>query len=188
VGDRPALQIAFATGGNEASRCALSPIETAFLHDLPFPHARKIFVNFPYDEATPPFRDRPLWRASLHNASVFVGTHVPRRAMRERSRVAALIDRAERTIFLAGSCGLQRLARLHLDAARLARIGIFAYGPVATRRAACRTVLVGSTRDPLSRAFVPRPTFMVACDHLAYLTDPAVHAHCIAFVAAIARA
>ena len=59
---------------------------------------------------------------------------------------------ADRTLFLAGSSGLELLYNLDLPNADLARIHVFAYGPVARRLPACDACFVQG-RDLISRLF-----------------------------------
>jgi hypothetical protein len=166
------LQAAFLTGQSDPDRCALSPQQAAFLAALPLPDEARVALNFPYDPATGPHRETALLPASWNNFSQFLGSWSGGFAARHRPAVEALVDRAERTVLLAGSCGLELLARLDLDAARLARIHAVAYGPAALRWPGCAITVVQGRRDWISRPLTPRADAWVDCDHLGYLACP----------------
>ncbi len=180
------LQIAFLTGQSNPGNAALSPLQTAFLEALPVPTEWKVQVNFPYPDIPQTFRRTPLPIASLHNLSLYFRSRLPSFAATYRPVVLAQIDRAERTLFLAGSSGLELLTNLHLPSPALARLHVFAYGPVARRLPCCDAHFVQG-RDLISRLFfhvgVPKSQIArVDCDHLDYLRDPTVLALCTAFL------
>lgn len=180
------LQIAFLTGQSNPGNAALSPLQTSFLEALPAPTEWKVRTNFPYPDIPQTFRRTPLPIASLHNLSLYLRSRLPSFATAHRPAVLAHIERAERTLFLAGSSGLELLANLHLPAPALARLHVFAYGPVARRIPSCDARFVQG-RDSISRLFfragVPQARIArVDCDHLDYLRDPTVLALCTAFL------
>jgi hypothetical protein len=179
---RPPLQIAFLTGASNPQSAALSPVQTAFLDALPAPDAWKVRMNFPYPAATPPYRETPLLRASWSNACLYLASRRPAFTARYQPQVLARIAAAERTLFLAGSSGLELLANLQLPASALARLHVFAYGPVARRLPDCDCRLVQGHRDRISRGWFPAVETRVGCGHLDYLRDPAVLALCCAYL------
>ncbi len=183
---KPPLQIAFLTGQSNPGNAALSPLQNAFLDALPAPTEWKVRVNFPYPDIPQAFRRTPLPLASLQNLALYVRSRRPAFAAHHRPPVLAQIERAERTLFLAGSSGLELLANLDLPASVLARLHVFAYGPVARRLPNCDVALVQG-RDSISRLFfrVGVPTERVACGHLGYLRDPAVSALCVEYLQAL---
>jgi len=184
----PALQVAFMTGQSDPDRCALSPSQQAFLDALAVPEAAKIRCNFPYDAQSAPYRDVSLVKASWHNARHFVASRAPAFAERHRDAVVRVIDRAESTVLLAGSCGLELLGNLDLPPAALQRLSVFAYGAVARRRPACRAVMsVVGRRDWIARPMPGRTDLIVPCHHMNYLETPEVLAACQAFLSAVAR-
>lgn len=175
---RPPLQIAFLTGQSNPGNAALSPLQTAFLNALPVPTEWKVRVNFPYPDIPQTFRRTPLPIASLQNLALYLRSRRPAFAATYRPAVLAQIERAERTLFLAGSSGLELLTNLDLPQAALARLHVFAYGPVARRPPLCDARFVQG-RDSISRLFfrvgVPQARIArVDCDHLDYLRDPTV--------------
>jgi len=180
------LQIAFLTGQSDPRGSALSPSQEAFLDALPAPAGWKVRVNFPYPEVTPPHRPMPLLRASWNNARQFLVSRRTPFALRHRPPLLALLGKAERTLLLAGSCGLELLANLDLPARELGRLHVFAYGAVAWRRPACDLRQVRGRRDRVSRVLSRvgpgRSDAWVAGGHLDYLEDPEVLALCGAFV------
>jgi hypothetical protein len=152
---------------------------------LPIPEGAKRWRNFPYADETAPFAPVPLAIASYRNGLQYFASR--RRAFRVRRQpaVLAFLARAERTVFLAGSCGLEFLNNLELPPPVLAKIAVFAYGPVARRRPACAHLLVGSRRDAISRRYFPQPDVSVNATHLDYLTSPDVADACRVFIARV---
>lgn len=180
------LQVAFITGQSDPERCALSPLQAAFLDALPVPDAGKVRVNFPYTTTTLPHRRVALGPASWHNGRQYLGSRAPAFAERHRAGALALLSRADRTVLLAGSCGLELLANLGLPDSALRRVAVFAYGPVARRRPACEVVVVQGRRDWISRAWGPHADEVVEAGHLDYLRDAEVLAHARAFIVRVA--
>jgi hypothetical protein len=183
------LQIAFLTGQSDPRGAALSPVQEAFLDALPVPAAWKVRVNFPYPAATPRHRPVPLVRASWNNARQLLGSSGQAFGARYRPPVVALLARAERTVLLAGSCGLELLANLDLLAEDLARLHVFAYGAVARRRPACEICQVRGRRDWIARAgsrvALTAADHWVESGHLDYLVSPRVLALCGAFLTVV---
>ncbi len=189
--NRP-LQIAFLTGQSNPGNAALSPLQQAFLEALPVPAEWKVRTNFAYPDIPQSFRRTPLPTASLHNLSLYLRSRRPAFAARYRPLVLAQIDRAERTLFLAGSSGLELLANLQLPPSALARLHVFAYGPVARRLASCEVRIVQG-RDLISRLYfrvgIPKARIArVQCGHLDYLRDTEVRALCVAYLQEIQAA
>jgi hypothetical protein len=171
------LQIAFLTGQGDPPSAALNPIQKAFLDALPVPEACKVRVDFPYPEASPPHRPIPLPLASWNVSRQLLASRRAPFAARHRPPVQALLGRADRTLFLAGSCGLELLANLELPSTDRARIHVFAYGPVVRRLPDCEVRAVRGRRDWISRLGsrgVFRAPLQVEGAHLDYLRDPAV--------------
>ena len=183
---RPPLQVAFLTGQSDPDRCALSAVQQRFLDALPVPDAAKVRVNFPYELSTPPWRDVSLVMASWHNSWQYLRSRFPSFAEAHRANVERLIERADTTVFLAGSCGLELLANLHVAPILLSRVRVFAYGPVARRVPACEVTSVRGRRDWIARRGLTAIEHIVDCGHLDYLECADVHARCAAFVAQVA--
>lgn len=166
------LQVLHLTGQSDPRSCALSPVQHAFLDDLPLPEEAKVRLNFPYDDALAPYRAVPLWLGSLRHVVLFWRVRLRRGAWvaRHRPLVEAQLRRAERSLVLAGSIGLDLLGRLDLPRELLDRLTVVAYGAVATRPPACRTIRVASRRDHLARWWPHDVT--VDAGHLDYLATP----------------
>lgn len=179
------LQIAFLTGQSDRGRCALSPVQQRFLDALPVPSSAKVPWNFPYDAATLEYRDVSLPVAAWNNTRQFVAARSPAFAAAHRPSVLGLIARADRTVFLAGSCGVHLLEALALPPATLRRVHVFAYGPVSWRRPDCAIESVGGRRDWLSRACWGTPDHRVDAGHMNYLEQAAVADLCRAFIARV---
>ena len=173
---KPRWQVAFLTGQSDARRCALSDLQQTFIDRLA--PTRAVPWNFPYDAATPPFSATPLLRASLANATQYWASRT--RAFRERHRpgVEAMLDGADRTVLLAGSCGLELFNNLSLPRGLLASVVVFAYGPVARRRPDCEAMLVQGRRDLVSRCWFRRVDLHVDAGHMDYLARDEVLARC----------
>lgn len=164
------VQVMLLTGQSDPRSCALSPVQQDFLDALPVPAAARVPLNFPYDDGLRPHRPVPLWLASLRHLLLFL--RIRRRGWgdRHRPRVLTQLARADRTLVLAGSIGLDLLGRLDLPADVLDRVVVVAYGAVATRPPACRTIRVGSRGDHLARWW-PSDVY-VDTGHLDYLGSP----------------
>lgn len=165
------LQVVFLTGQSDPLSCDLSPSQRAFLDALPVPDEAKAPLNFPYDDTLRAWRKVPLWLASLRHARLAVSMRRPG-FRRHRDAVITQLDRADRTLVLAGSIGLDLLGRLDLPADLLDRLTVFAYGPVATKPPACRTLRVCSRQDWVAR-WSPADVY-VDSGHLDYLANPEV--------------
>lgn len=178
----PRWQVAFLTGQSDPQGCALSPLQRRFIDALAAPLA--VDRNFPYATDTPPFRKMPLWRASVANAQQYLGSRGVAFRRRHRPAVDALLARRERTLLLAGSCGLELLVNLHLPRDLLDRLAVFAYGPVARGRPDCDCLLLQGRRDRLSRWYFPQVDVHVAAGHMDYLAQASVLQHCRDYLAA----
>ena len=169
------LQVAFLTGQSRPPSAALSPVQANFLAALPVPPAGRCGRNFPYPGAGMDHHAAtPLLIASVRNGSQYWMSRRGKFGGRYRPAVEALLARADHTLFLAGSCGLELFNNLGLSAELRRRVSIFAYGPVARRRPDCRCVLVQGRGDWLSRWYFPTVDVRVNVGHLFYLTDPTV--------------
>lgn len=172
------LQVLFLTGQSDPRSCGLSPVQHAFLDDLPVPEATKVRLNFPYDARLAPYRPVPIWRGSLRHLVLFVRIRLLMTgwAAKHRPRVEEQLRRADRTLVLAGSIGLDLLGRLDLPRDLLDRLTVVSYGAVATRPPDCRTIRVASSSDHLARWW-PRD-LEVEAGHLDYLGSPEFAALC----------
>lgn len=185
--NRPArVQIAFLTGRSDPDSCALSPVQQAFLERLAGPGRLLVPYNFPYDPTGRAHRPTGLLRASLNNYREYRDSQHPAYRLRYQGAVKALLQRAPRTVFLAGSCGLELLFNLQLEVEDLARTYVFAYGPVARSLPDCHCVVVRGRRDWLCRRFVGASTYEIDCGHLDYLRQERVHQICEALVHRVA--
>lgn len=174
------VTIAFFTGQSDRGRCALSPLQKAFLARLNGPGRRLIPVNFPYAESAP-YRDTSLLTASWNNVWQTLASQRPSFARRHASAVATLLAGSTHTVFLAGSCGLELFNNLRLAPELERRCTLIAYGPVARRLPHfARCLLVQGRRDGLTRLAFPGRRPALACGHLDYLTDPGFPALCTA--------
>lgn len=172
------VQIAFLTGRSDPDSCALSPIQQAFLERLAGPGRLLVPYNFPYEPNGRAHRPTGLLQASLNNYREYRNSRHPAYRQRYRPAVKALLQRAPRTVLLAGSCGLELLFNLQLEVEELARTFVFAYGPVARALPDCHCVVVLGRRDWLCRPFVGASSYDVDCGHLEYLRHDHVHRIC----------
>ncbi len=173
-------QVLFLTGPSDPQSCALSPVQSAFLDALPVPESARVRFNFPYDRALRGYRPTPLWLASARHVGLAFRCRRSSFARRYHDPVRRQLVRADRTLVLAGSIGLDLLGRLGLAPPVLDRLDVFAYGAVATRPPACRTFRVTSPRDRLARRWAADAA--VDCDHLGYLSRPEVVTLCVEFL------
>ena len=163
------LQVLYLTGQSDPRSCALSPVQHAFLDELPVPETVKVRLNFPYDARLAPYREVPIWLGSLRHLVLFVRIRLLMTswAAKHRPRVEEQLRRADHTLVLAGSIGLDLLGRLGLPSDLLDRLTVVAYGAVATRPPDCRTIRVASSSDHLARWW--RRDLEVESGHLDYL-------------------
>lgn len=176
-----ALQVLFCTGQSDPRSCALSPEQQAFLDALDLPDGVAVPLNFPYDAGLAPHRAVPLWLASLRHLVLAVRIRLPGWASAHRARVEAQLRRADRTLVLAGSIGLDLLGRLDLPRDVRERLVVVAYGAVATKPPDCRTVRVASRHDWLARWWAA--DVEVEAGHLDYLAAPELLVVCREVVA-----
>jgi hypothetical protein len=183
------VQVLVLTGQSDPSRCALSPVQQAFLDALPLPAAAKLPLNFPYRDDTPPWRHTPVLIGSVNNARQYVRSRQPAFAADHAPHVQRLIARARRTLILAGSCGLELLANLRLPREALDTVHVFAYGPTARRLPDCACVLVQGRHDWISRCWFRADAVdhRVDCFHRDYLQSPEVLRLCIEMVRRLER-
>lgn len=186
VNRSPRVQIAFLTGRSDPDSCALSPMQQAFLERLAGPGRLLVPYNFPYEPTGRAHRPTGLLRASLNNYREYRNSRCPAYRQRYRPAVKALLQRAPRTVFLAGSCGLELLFNLRLEVEDLARMFVFAYGPVARALPDCHCVIVRGRRDWVCSRFVGTSSYEVDCGHLDYLRHERVHRICEALVHRVA--
>jgi hypothetical protein len=172
------VQIAFLTGQSDPPSCALAADQHAFLDALPAAEHEKVRCNFPYDRTGEAVLEIALWRASLNNIKQYAGSRSDAFGSAYRPPVLEMLSKADRTLLLAGSCGIELLNNLHLPAGALRSVFAFAYGPVARSRPACAHEIAGSRRDWISRLWFPKPDAWVDAGHLGYLTSAAVRTRC----------
>ena len=181
---KPSLQIAFITGRSQPDCWLLSPQQLVFLEKLALGSAQPVKVNFPWQD--PPatgYQEAGLLRASVNNAREYLRSRQGDFVRRYQPSALRLFERADRTLLLSGSCGLELFNNLHLPAEVLTRISLFAYGPVARRRPACRHLLVQGQRDALSRLWFSRVDVRINGGHMDYLTRPELPELCRQFMA-----
>jgi hypothetical protein len=166
----PRTIVAFLTGQSDPARNALSPEQLAFLHRSPVPEEDILPENFPY-RPTAPHREIPLWRAGIHNFLQYRRSRRPSFAADHRVEIFAKFAGSHQVVFLAGSCGLELLVNLHLPPEFLARVHVFAFGPVSRSLPDCaRLVRVRGRGDLISKWHHPQVEYLVDCGgHMDYL-------------------
>jgi len=178
------IRIAFLTGRSDPSRCGLSPEQQGFLDALRAPGREPVDRNFPYAAQRPGHVAVPLPLAAWRNLGDYIGARRPAFAGRHRSQVAAAFEGDGAVVLLAGSCGLELLSNLHLDASLRARLHVFAYGPVARHAPdVARLLCVQGRSDWISRAGWGGPVHRVDGGHMDYLRQPDVLTLCEDFIA-----
>lgn len=164
--------VAFLTGPSDKDRCALSPEQLSFLLQLGGPTRKLVMTNFPYQQ-TLPFRRVPLLRAAWNNIISYFRSRRSEFSSTYSAAIIGLIEQAEHTFFLTGSCGLELYNNLSLPQSLEARCTLICYGPVSRRRPSyARTVMVQSSCDLISRALFRWPHQQLRCSHMNYLGDP----------------
>ncbi len=166
------LLVCFLTGRSDPANTALSPAQRAFLEALPLASEERLDVNFPYAPASGPWRRTALPLASVRNTRDYLAARRPGFAREHAGAVRDILTRADRTLVLAGSCGLELLAGLRLDDAALRGVHVLAYGPVArSRPAGVSLEVVVGRRDALARRWARRADHLIDAGHLDYLAS-----------------
>jgi hypothetical protein len=167
------LRVCFLTGRSDRANTALSPAQRDFLAALPLDPEERLDVNFPYRPASGPWRRTPLPIASVRNTRDYFASRRSGFAREHADAVRTVLTATDRTLVLAGSCGLELLANLHLDAGTLARVHVVAYGPVARSRPGAALVeTVTGRADALARRSTGVPDHEIDARHLDYLSAP----------------
>lgn len=179
------IRIAFLTGRSDPARCGLSPQQQSFLGALRAPGREPVDRNFPYAAPQSGHVAVPLPLAAWRNLGDYIGARRPAFIRRYRAQVAAAFEGDVAVVLLAGSCGLELLANLHLEASLRARLHVFAYGPVARQAPdVARLLCVQGRGDWISRVGWHGPVHRVDGGHMDYLRQPDVRALCEDFIAA----
>ncbi len=176
------IQIAFFTGRSIASCWSLSPVQAQFLSRFTKNGRRLINLNFPYEPCSRHWSAPHLLIASLSNIRDYTISRLSHFQQRYAPSVCRLINEADHTVFLAGSCGLELLNNLKLPAETCSRFSVFAYGPVARSLPATRHLTVQGQQDRISRIWFDRVDVRVNAGHMDYLCCPEVHDRCEAFI------
>ena len=175
-------QVAFITGQSNPNSWTLSPVQAKFLSSLGVSEKALVNLNFPYRHRTTEYRATPLLTASKNNILMYINSRSPKFKEIYLNDFIDLIERAQHTTFLAGSCGLEILSNMQLGAEDLKNISVFAYGPVARTLPKCSTFIVQGRSDWLSRYFFSKVDHLVDCSHMNYLNDPTVLSLCRKFI------
>lgn len=182
MNNKISYQVAFITGQSNPNSWRLSPTQAIFLSSLGISDEAIVHLNFPYVHATQEYRAISLPMASMNNILMYINSRSSKFKARYLNDFKNLIERAQHTIFLAGSCGLELLANMQLGADELMNISVFAYGPVARSIPGCSTFIVQGRSDWLSRYFFSKADHLVDCSHMNYLNDPNVLSLCRKFI------
>ncbi len=180
--NRTCLQIAFITGRSRPGHCALSPVQRMFLERLAAQDRRLLTVNFPWAAEIAPFAATGILWASLNNARDYLGSRRAQFTHRYQESAMNIVQAADHTLFLAGSCGLELFNNLQLPAAILSRVSLLAYGPVARQRPHCRHLLVQGRQDLISRYWFREPDIQICSGHMSYLEHPELPEICQHFI------
>lgn len=176
------LQIAFITGRSRPDNSALSPAQDAFLQNLLSQQITPVAVNFPWAPSGKGFQSTGILRASLNNAREYLCSRGPSFTARYQKMAINLLGMADHTLLLSGSCGLELFNNLQIPETLMPRVSVFAYGPVARRRPACRHMLVQGGQDRISRLWFTQVDARIPCRHMDYLTRPELAALCRRFL------
>lgn len=169
----PCTLAAFLTGRSVRGNHGLSESQLRFQRQSPIPASCWLPWNFPY-LGSDPFPPRfSILLASLNNTTDFLLSRTPSFRRRHRAHILEVFDRQPVIVLLAGSCGLELLANLHLPASTLARLHVFAYGPVSRKRPQVASLfLLQGKHDLLSRCFHRHVHARLPCGHMGYLDHP----------------
>ncbi|EKS7108780.1 hypothetical protein [Enterobacter ludwigii] len=176
------LNIAFITGRSRPGNLALSPVQSLFLQSLLTEGAMPVTENFPWIPQNQPWCDTGLLRASCSNARDYLTSRRAAFGERYRNIAIALLESADHTLLLSGSCGLELFNNLHLPSSVLSRVSIFAYGPVARQRPDCHHFLVQGQQDWISRLWFHQADERIPCGHMDYLSQTELVCLCQRFI------
>ncbi|WP_436857547.1 hypothetical protein [Citrobacter tructae] len=176
------LNVAYITGRSRSANPALSPVQLQFIESLKAERVSLVTVNFPWPMKSAPWQTTGLLRASASNALEYVNSRRPTFVERYQKSAIALLESADHTLLLSGSCGLELFNNLRLPASLMPRVSVFAYGPVARRRPDCRHLLVQGRQDFISRFWFARADEYVSCGHMNYLGCPELREQCQQFI------
>lgn len=176
------LQTAFITGRSRPGNLALSQVQRDFIGSLSVKELSPLPVNFPWTPSPDPFQATGLLWASVNNAREYLNSRRLSFVERYRDSAIALIESADHTLLLSGSCGLELFNNLHLPASLMSRVSVFAYGPVARKRPDCRHVLVQGEQDLISRLWFRKADERIRCGHMDYLLQPEMVGLCQQFI------
>lgn len=179
----PLLQVAFITGRSMPGNLALSPVQQAFLEQVIPLGAVPVSANFPWESSLAGWQPTGLLRASLNNAREYLNARKPEFTRCYQPVAQALLESAEHTVLLAGSCGLALFNQLALPPALLERVSVFAWGPVAHQRPGCRHFLVQGSHDLISRLWLRDVDAYIRSGHMGYLSHPELVPLCRSFIA-----
>src|SRR5690606_6162258 len=101
------------------------------------------------------------------------------------SDITKFLARAELTVFIAGSCGLELLSNLALYEEQLQRIRAIGLGPVSRGLPQCEIILIQGRHDWLSRFYFADVDYRVACGHMGYLRSEKVLSLCRGYIAGV---
>lgn len=166
------IRALFMTGQSDPESCSLSPVQNNVANMLHKIGLETHPLNFPYTQNLRPFRQVHLLSASLSNARVFLQSKGPRFRDYYRDNVCQLLSANDRTLILAGSCGLEILNNLDLPSDLKERLHVLAYGPVARTTSTIECTFIQGKRDWMSRLCFPEAKHEVDCGHMEYLTNP----------------
>lgn len=161
--------VAFLTGQSDPRSNALSPVQRGFFERSPVLEEERLRLNFPYVPSME-WRETPLIRASISNASQYFTSRRPDFSQRYREGFLGAFGGAGAVILLAGSCGLELLVNLRLPESFRRVLHVFAYGPVSRSVPDCASlVLVQGSRDAISRHWHRKVDHVIPCGHMEYL-------------------
>lgn len=179
------LQVAFITGRSNRYSWHLSEVQKKFLQRLATPGRHLVPVNFPYSDCPSFYKPTPLWLASINNAIEYFSSRRSTYRNRYRPQMSRMLEIAQHTVLLSGSCGLELLNNLELSPTWNDRISVFAYGPVSRSRPVFRSFSVQGRYDFISRYWVKAADYRVRAGHLEYLTNERVMSECLKFIASV---
>ncbi len=165
------IRALFMTGQSDPESCSLSPVQNNVANMLHKIGLETHPLNFPYIQNMRPYRQVHLLSACLSNARIFLQSKGPNFRDCYREDVCRLLSTNDRTLILAGSCGLEILNNLDLPCDLKQSLHVLAYGPVARRNSTIACTLIQGRRDWMSRLCFRSAKHEVDCGHLEYLTN-----------------
>lgn len=164
------MKVLILTGMSDFGNDTLNPVQIHFLSSIDCDEKDKVYCNFPYAFSGKEVRKVPLLQASFSNAYQYFIAKTDW-IKQYRDNFIHITEDEEKIFVLSGSCGLHLLYHLNIPTHILSKLTIIAYGPVGKIPPANKVLLVQGHNDWISALWVKKPTHVICCGHMDYLSN-----------------